>query len=108
MGEMMLSDPAYDVSQPWLWQVRDGESQEQVRVRAVAALSAVASQSPYDLIVVSHGAVIQSVCAHITGKWHESHLPANCGIKVIEHFGDLTPGSARLQEVPCSLGPEEG
>jgi broad specificity phosphatase PhoE len=98
MGEMMRQDPAFDSAQPWLWVPPDGESLEQVRVRAVAALDTLCSQSPFDLVVVSHGAVIQSLAAHLTGEWSESHLPPNCGMKIVEHDGQLSPGHAWLQE----------
>jgi broad specificity phosphatase PhoE len=51
-------------------------------------LDGVAANYPDDeIIVVSHGGVMRSVWAHVTGKWENAHLPPNCGIVVIEHRG---------------------
>ena len=84
MGERMMADPAYDVTRPWSWSPPDGESLDQVRARVIAALEAACAPSARDTIVVSHGAVIQAVCAHLSGEWLESFVPPNCGIRVIE------------------------
>jgi probable phosphoglycerate mutase len=86
MGELMSSDPACDPSQSWLWIPAGGESLDDVRRRAIAVLQEVRKGHPdQEVVVVCHGAVIQAVCAHITGEWSEASVPANCGIVVIEH-----------------------
>jgi 2,3-bisphosphoglycerate-dependent phosphoglycerate mutase len=84
MGEMMLSDSDYNPSTPWLWTPPLGESLENVRRRAISALESIPAGSHREIVLVCHGAVIQSICAHITGEWRESHVPPNCGYAVIE------------------------
>ncbi len=89
MGELMLADPRCDPDQDWLWAPDGGESHEEVRVRVVLALRRLTHRHPEDEVaVICHGAVIQSVRAHITGNWRESSVPPNCGIVLIEH-GEL-------------------
>jgi broad specificity phosphatase PhoE len=77
------------------------ETLDSVRRRAIAAVEALRERYPaYETVVVSHGAVIQCVCAHITGVWTEDY-PPNCGLVTIEYdaqgwrapvkFGDWTP-----------------
>lgn len=62
------------------------EPLDTVRHRAVAAIEALCERYPaHEIVVVSHGAVIQSICAHITGVWSESSVPPNCGVVVIEY-----------------------
>ena len=62
------------------------EALESVRARVMAAIEALRARYPaHEIIVVSHGAVIQSICAHITGVWTEESVPPNCGLVVIEH-----------------------
>ncbi|MDE3196677.1 MAG: histidine phosphatase family protein [Acidobacteriota bacterium] len=80
MGELMLADPAYDPKQFWQWAPPEGESLVVVQRRAVAALETLGSG---EIVVVCHGAVIQSVCAHVTGEWQESFVPPNCGFVAI-------------------------
>ena len=80
MGEMMLADPAYRLSQPWLWAPEGGESLQDVQRRAIAAIEGL---PPGETVVVCHGAVIQAVCAHITREWRQSFVPPNCGFVVI-------------------------
>jgi len=62
------------------------ESLDSVRGRAVTALEALRARYPAnEVVVVTHGAVIQSVCAHITGVWSEDSVPPNCGFVIIEY-----------------------
>jgi broad specificity phosphatase PhoE len=64
-----------------LWRPAGGESLDDVRRRAIAAIEALRLRHPgREIVIVSHGAVIQAVCAHITGNWNESPVPPNCGI----------------------------
>jgi broad specificity phosphatase PhoE len=47
----------------------------------MAALETVRGQhAGKEVVIVCHGAVIQTVCAHITGEWSESFVPPNCGV----------------------------
>ena len=56
------------------------ESLDDVRKRAIAAIDSLRVRYPgREIVVVSHGAVIQAVCAHITGEWSEESVPPNCG-----------------------------
>lgn len=62
------------------------EPLDNVRRRAIAAIESLRDRYPaQEIIVVCHGAVIQSICAHITGVWTEDSVPPNCGLVVIEH-----------------------
>lgn len=62
------------------------EPLEAVRARAIAAIEILRERWPArEIVVVSHGAVIQSICAHITGIWSEASVPPNCGLVVIEY-----------------------
>jgi broad specificity phosphatase PhoE len=88
MGELMLGDAAYDPVRPWLWAPPEGETLDSVRARAMAALASLRDRPLPELVVVCHGAVIQAVCAHITGEWNESFVPPNCGFAVIGFDGD--------------------
>ena len=77
----MTSDPLYDPDQSWQWTPAGGESLDDVRNRAIAALSAVrARHRGKDIVIVCHVAVIQAICAHIGGEWSESRVPTNCGV----------------------------
>jgi 2,3-bisphosphoglycerate-dependent phosphoglycerate mutase len=63
------------------------ETVESVTRRAMAAIEALRERYPaHEIIVVCHGAVIQSVCAHMTGIWSEDY-PPNCGLVTIEYDG---------------------
>lgn len=62
------------------------ESLDNVRRRAIAAIEALRERYPaHEIVVVCHGAVIQSICAHITGVWSEDSVPPNCGLVTIEY-----------------------
>lgn len=61
------------------------EPLESVGRRAVAAIEVLRERYPcHEIVVVTHGAVIQSICAHITGVWSEASVPPNCGLVVVE------------------------
>jgi broad specificity phosphatase PhoE len=34
---------------------------------------------------VCHGAVIRSICSHITGDWADHYILPNCAAVVVEH-----------------------
>jgi probable phosphoglycerate mutase len=86
ISELMLADPSYNPDEDWLWAPEGGESHEDVRVRVVSALRGLMLRHPEDEVaVICHGAVIQSVCAHLSGDWRESSVPPNCGVVVVEH-----------------------
>src|SRR5665213_2211662 len=84
MGEMMLADVTYDPAKPWTWTPPQGEHTDDVRRRSIAALDAMRVRHSGEILVVCHGAVIQAICGHITGRWSESSVPPNCGFVVVE------------------------
>lgn len=85
---LVLKDPSYDPARGWSWKPEGGESYEDVRERVMVAVDQLLRRYPQDeIVIVSHGGVMLSVWAHITGQWHGAHLPPNCGIVLIEHDG---------------------
>jgi broad specificity phosphatase PhoE len=71
-------------AEPWLWRPPGGESLDDVRLRAVAAIESLRRRYPdMELVIVCHGAVMLAVCAHITGEWSEAAVPQNCGIVLL-------------------------
>lgn len=65
------------------------ESLESVRRRAITAIEALRLRYPaHEIVLVSHGGVIQAICAHITGVWTEESVPPNCGLVIIEYDAD--------------------
>ncbi len=84
--DSIASDPTFDPKRSWLWRAPNGESHEDVMKRVAPVLDEVAKKHPHDeIVIVSHGGVMRSVWAHVTGKWEDAHVPPNCGIVVIEH-----------------------
>jgi probable phosphoglycerate mutase len=68
------------------WRPEGGESLEDVRLRAVAALEHLRVRyAGSQILVVCHGAVIRSICSHITGEWGDDYILPNCAAVVIEH-----------------------
>ena len=86
--ESVANDPTFDPKRSWVWRAPGGESHEDVLRRVAPVLDRVARQYPSDeIVIVSHGGVMRSVWAHVTGKWENAHVPPNCGIVLIEHQG---------------------
>ncbi len=86
--ESLASDPTFDPNRSWAWRAPGGESHEDVLRRVAPVLDQVAKRHLDDeIVIVSHGGVMRSVWAHVTGKWEKAHVPPNCGIVVIEHEG---------------------
>jgi len=72
-------------SSPPLASVLSAETIESVTGRAMAAIEALRERYPArEIVVVCHGAVIQSICAYTTGVWSKDH-PPNCGLVTIEY-----------------------
>jgi broad specificity phosphatase PhoE len=79
-------DPTFDANRSWLWRPPGGESHMDVRARVGPMLDRIALQfSDQELVIVSHGGVMRSIWAHVTGKWEGAHVPPNCGIILVEH-----------------------
>jgi broad specificity phosphatase PhoE len=84
----------FDHRRPWLWKPEGGESYEEVRLRVGPVLDRLAKAHPSrDVVIVSHGGVMQTLWAHVTGDWSTTHTPPNCGMVLIEHSanGYLSP-----------------
>jgi broad specificity phosphatase PhoE len=102
--DSIANDPTFDPKRSWLWRAPNGESHEDVKKRVAPVLDDVAKKYPDDeIVIVSHGGVMRSVWAHITGKWEDAHVPPNCGIFVIEHES----GRYRDPEVVFGESPAE-
>ena len=86
LRDMAGQDSGYDPKRGWLWRPEGGESYEDVRQRVSAAIEEIRERFPdQELVVVSHGGVMLSLWAHLTGAWENAHMPTNCGIVLIEH-----------------------
>jgi broad specificity phosphatase PhoE len=87
LAEMLslASDPSRpNQIKPWMWRPAGGESLDDVRRRAIAALEVLRVRySGREIVVVCHGALMQAICAHITGEWSEALTPPNCGIVTV-------------------------
>ena len=103
--ESIASDPTFDPKRSWVWRAPGGESHEDVLKRVAPVLDRVAAKySDDEIVIVSHGGVMRSVWAHVTGRWENAHIPPNCGIVVIEHRG----GRYREPEVVHGEAPARG
>jgi broad specificity phosphatase PhoE len=76
----------HDRALPWAWKPQGGESYEEVKARVAPILDRLArAHLERDVVIVSHGGVMQTLWAHVTGDWHNLHAPPNCGMVLIEH-----------------------
>jgi len=102
--DSLATAPGYDHSAPWAWRPQGGESYEDVRARVAPVLDRLArAHLSRDVVVVSHGGVMQTLWSHVTGSWQGAHAPENCGIVVVEYgprgyslplvFGDAHPAA---------------
>ena len=86
--EFVRGDPSFDPARSWDWRPPGGESHADVRRRSAPVLDQIARACPdREIVIVSHGGVMRALWAHVTGVWDGAHIPANCGIIVIEHEG---------------------
>jgi broad specificity phosphatase PhoE len=84
--DSLLAAPDYDPNRPWAWKPEDGESYEEVQARAGPVLDRLANAHPAsDIVIVSHGGVMMTLWAYVTGEWDGAYAPPNCGIVLIEH-----------------------
>jgi len=84
--EVVREDPNYEPARSWLWRPPGGESQEDVRRRTGPVLDRIAARYPdSEVVIVSHGAVMRALWAHVEGRWDHARIPPNCGIVLIEH-----------------------
>lgn len=84
--DMVREDPSFRPDRSWEWRPRGGESHEDVLSRTGPVLDRLMkAHADRELIVVSHGGVMRTLWAHVTGRWEGAHVPPNCGIMIIEH-----------------------
>jgi broad specificity phosphatase PhoE len=84
--DSVIEDPTYDPERRWLWTPHGGESFEDVKRRVAPVIDRLAREHPdRDLVIVSHGGVMLSLWAHVTGSWEGAILAGNCEVIVIEH-----------------------
>jgi broad specificity phosphatase PhoE len=82
--DSLAGSPGYDRQSPWKWRPEGGESYEDVRARVAPVLDRLAvTHFERDIVIVSHGGVMQTLWAHVTGQWQSAHVPPNCGLVVI-------------------------
>jgi len=84
--DVMFQHPSYDPARSWLWTPPGGESLDDVRRRVVPVIDRLAREHPgKEVVIVSHGGVMLSLWAHVTGSWEGAIVPGNCEVIVIEH-----------------------
>lgn len=84
--DSLAQAPDYDAIRPWAWQPEGGESYEEVQNRVAPIMDRIAAAHRQDdVVLVSHGGVMVTLWAHAAGDWRDAHVPANCGIVLIEH-----------------------
>lgn len=82
----MREHPDYDPERYWAWRPPNGESLEDVRDRAGALLPGLAARWPgEDVLLVSHGGTMLSLCASVEGGFLRPKVAGNCEAVVIEH-----------------------
>jgi broad specificity phosphatase PhoE len=85
--DSILQADGYDHARPWAWVPPGGESYEQVRDRVGPILDEIAARfSDEDIVIVSHGGVMVAMWAHLTGRWQDAPVPANCAVMLVEHL----------------------
>jgi broad specificity phosphatase PhoE len=91
--DVMRQRPQHDPSRYWEWRAPAGESLQDVRERTGSALDRIAAGlAGRQIIIVSHGGVMASLWAHVTGRWEDAHVPSNAGIVIIERLdGNYLP-----------------
>jgi probable phosphoglycerate mutase len=83
--DSFLQEPDYDPQRPWAWKPAGGESYEDVQARVAPILDRLAAaHRGEDVVVVSHGGVMMTLWAYVSGTWASAHAPANCGMVLIE------------------------
>lgn len=76
----------YDALRPWAWTPREGESYLQVQARVAPILDRLAAAHPAkDVVIVSHGGVMMTLWAYVTGDWEAAPIAPNCGLIVVAH-----------------------
>jgi broad specificity phosphatase PhoE len=97
--DALLSDAAYHDGPRWNWRPEGGESLNDVYERVVPALDRVArAAAGQDVVIVSHGGVMLTMCAYVTGSWEGVSVTPNAGIVVVERHGGRYTPPLKLQD----------
>jgi len=83
--DLVFEDPGYDHARPWMYRPPGGETREEVRDRVAPVFEQLAAECESEVVIVSHGGVMQAIWAHLSGRWEDAHLPPNAGIVVVEY-----------------------
>jgi broad specificity phosphatase PhoE len=85
--DIEMAELAFDPIARWHWRPPGGgESFEDVRLRIAPVLEKLARENPdREVVVVSHGVVMLTAWAHLTGTVAGVEIPRNCGIVVVDH-----------------------
>jgi probable phosphoglycerate mutase len=103
----MSEHPDYVLERFWEWRPAGGESLVDVRDRASRVLARIATAHPdEDVVVVSHGGVMLSLCAHVEGTWNRRRVASNCELIVLirEPEGGLRTTALSDHAAPLASG----
>jgi len=97
--DALISDAAYHEGPRWNWRPAAGESLTDVYERVVPAFDRVARTAQgQDVIIVSHGGVMVTLCAYVNGSWDGVTVTPNAGVVVVERHGDRYTAPVALQD----------
>jgi len=106
--EALLTDAAYHEGPRWSWRPQGGESLVDVYDRVVHAFERIARDGAgRDVVVVSHGGVMLTMCRRIAGTWDGLQVTPNAGILVVEHCAGTFQAPRPLENetaTPSSIG----
>ena len=106
--EALLTDAAYHEGPRWNWRPQGGESLVDVYDRVVPAFERIARDGAgQDVVVVSHGGVMLTMCRRVAGRWDGLRVAPNGGILVVEHSGGSFHEPRPLENetaTPSSIG----
>jgi probable phosphoglycerate mutase len=84
--DSLAQAPDFRTDRPWAWRPEGGESYEDVMERVSPILDRLTRQhADSDVVVVSHGGVMMTLWAYLTGSWDSAYAPPNCGIVQVQH-----------------------
>jgi broad specificity phosphatase PhoE len=97
--DALVGDAAYHEGPRWNWRPQGGESLTDVYERVVPAFDRVARDAQgQDVIIVSHGGVMVTLCAYVTGSWEGVSVTPNAGVVVVECHGERYGAPLPLQD----------
>jgi broad specificity phosphatase PhoE len=97
--DVLVGDAAYHEGPRWNWRPQGGESLTDVYERVVPAFDRVASDAQgQDVVIVSHGGVMVTLCAYVTGSWEGVTVTPNAGVVIVERHGERYTPPVTLQD----------